>query len=461
MIKLTQFSIKGLHGDRNFDIPIRDNKLILVGENGTGKSTVANFIYFVLTKTWWRMRDYDFESVSFSFGSEKHTITKSEIEILYPDEPDFFTSRHRLPPKLFSRLRNLVVHYEPRDVLSNRELMNMIRVETSLPQSIIKDYLHFVLDEDVPLFRENIRNISNAIDQILDSTILYLPTYRRIEKELSKILKNLDIDVDRRRNSRQLSFFEPESEETQHMELVEFGMRDVNEKISHKMQALKDSLTESLNNLTVRYLREVVFEDYAGVDASALDNIDSTTVENIFSRVGTDLLSQNEKRRIIDQINKNVHREKPVVAHFLIRLNEIYQKQREEEQDVEKFIEICNVYLTGKEMVYDSSRFEINVTQLPPTKHSKPIKLRDLSSGEKQIISLFSHIYLSSNKSFFVIIDEPELSLSVPWQKRFLPDILGTERCTGLIAVTHSPFIFDNELDIYTHSLERFTDIKE
>lgn len=78
-----------------------------------------------------------------------------------------------------------------------------------------------------------------------------------------------------------------------------------------------------------------------------------------------------------------------------------------------------------------------------------------LSSGEKQIVSLFSHLYLSGQKNSFVIIDEPELSLSVPWQKRLLPDILN--KCNGFIAVTHSPFIFDNELRTYVHSLEEYT----
>ncbi len=85
--------------------------------------------------------------------------------------------------------------------------------------------------------------------------------------------------------------------------------------------------------------------------------------------------------------------------------------------------------------------------------------MRILSSGEKQIVSLFSHIYLSEITGYFVIIDEPELSLSVPWQKRFLPDIIENSRCNGLVAVTHSPFIFQNNvLDNYTHNLEEFVE---
>jgi predicted ATPase len=89
-------------------------------------------------------------------------------------------------------------------------------------------------------------------------------------------------------------------------------------------------------------------------------------------------------------------------------------------------------------------------------KEGSKIDLRELSSGEKQIVSLFSHLYLSGNKRFFVLIDEPELSLSVPWQRRFLIDVINGEFCAGLVAVTHSPFIYDNQLKKYAHSIGEF-----
>jgi hypothetical protein len=55
-----------------------------------------------------------------------------------------------------------------------------------------------------------------------------------------------------------------------------------------------------------------------------------------------------------------------------------------------------------------------------------------------------------------VQIDEPERSLSVPWQKEFLVDMLRTGYGSALFAVTHSPFIYENELDSYARSVEEF-----
>ena len=82
--------------------------------------------------------------------------------------------------------------------------------------------------------------------------------------------------------------------------------------------------------------------------------------------------------------------------------------------------------------------------------------LSKLSSGEKQIISLFAKIYLSDYKSYIILFDEPELSLSMIWQKQLLPDILDSKKCNFLLAVTHSPFIFDNELDQYAVGLSEY-----
>lgn len=81
------------------------------------------------------------------------------------------------------------------------------------------------------------------------------------------------------------------------------------------------------------------------------------------------------------------------------------------------------------------------------------LELNDLSSGEKQVVSLIAHLYLEPRNKL-VLIDEPELSLSIEWQKKILPDIARSPRCKQLLAITHSPFIFDNEMDQLATSLD-------
>ena len=86
----------------------------------------------------------------------------------------------------------------------------------------------------------------------------------------------------------------------------------------------------------------------------------------------------------------------------------------------------------------------------------KTIQLTQLSSGEKQIVSLFSKLYLESDEPSIVIIDEPELSLSIQWQQMLLPDIMRTNNCELLLTVTHSPFVFSNEFDLDAKEIRNY-----
>lgn len=70
----------------------------------------------------------------------------------------------------------------------------------------------------------------------------------------------------------------------------------------------------------------------------------------------------------------------------------------------------------------------------------KDVKL--LSSGEQQILILFSYLAFNSEDGKIFIIDEPELSLHIKWQEDFLENLLKvTPSNTQIILATHSPIL--------------------
>jgi predicted ATPase len=78
------------------------------------------------------------------------------------------------------------------------------------------------------------------------------------------------------------------------------------------------------------------------------------------------------------------------------------------------------------------------------------LDIDSLSSGEQHEIVLHYDLLFRVRPNTLVLIDEPELSLHVAWQKRFLPDLLEivkTARIDALIA-THSPFIVGDRTDL-------------
>ena len=54
-----------------------------------------------------------------------------------------------------------------------------------------------------------------------------------------------------------------------------------------------------------------------------------------------------------------------------------------------------------------------------------------MSSGEKQIVSLFARLYLTGKDDYVILFDEPELSLSIKWQEKLLKDILDTKNANS------------------------------
>ena len=53
-----------------------------------------------------------------------------------------------------------------------------------------------------------------------------------------------------------------------------------------------------------------------------------------------------------------------------------------------------------------------------------PLKPSWLSSGEKHLLVLFCHVLISNDKRCIFIIDEPELSLNVKWQRKLITSLL-------------------------------------
>ena len=141
------------------------------------------------------------------------------------------------------------------------------------------------------------------------------------------------------------------------------------------------------------------------------------------------------------------------LLYFINKLIELYNKQESLDTSIKKFVSVCNGYLNGKEYVYDERQVTLKIKRI---NRDEEVLLNQLSSGEKQIVSLFSKIYLVKESNYIVLFDEPELSLSLFWQQRLLPDIVNSGKCKFLVAVTHSPFIYDNELSSYAVGLSDY-----
>ncbi|MDB9437096.1 AAA family ATPase [Dolichospermum lemmermannii CS-548] len=438
---IKSFSVYGLFGTDEVHIPFDENIKILVGENGIGKTQVLNLFYYILTRNFFKLGEFKFDRLVLSFNDRKSIeITKFYVDELVKEIYD--------NPIIMDEVNHQITHpsryqdlFFKTEILKNKFIQSRIDlVYTSDDYKTIYEPRKrgtFVIQigrKRVDIFNPFFSQCEKEIESGIGNTeIMYFPTYRRVEEDLHNLGYN-DDEILNQENT-----------------LIQFGMDDVQKRFTQIESKIDKLLKEGFSKITSEILSQLI-KGFSHTDNNFLSKINENDIEIILARVGKEL-SENDKNEIRNSV-KNQSFENPSLTYILKKLVEIYDKQKELDDSVKKFKDVCNKYLINKRVFYDESAIKIFIKS---KKTDAEIDLSKLSSGEKQIISTFSKIYLSeSNKRFIILFDEPELSLSMIWQRQLLPDIINSGKCELLLAVTHSPFIFDNELDKYAIGFDQY-----
>ncbi|MEL7707645.1 AAA family ATPase [Citromicrobium bathyomarinum] len=464
-MKFGRFGIEGLFGTKNVEFPINGPAIIIVGPNGVGKSSVTNIFYFFISRQWARLLEYQFERVYLEFeNGDQIETNRDEISGLV----DLDRAMANLPSS--SRMRVHIELLRANGILERflveapttslkRQIANLLGVSVGeIPMIRRAMRRRLVEDEESGLFQAPRQDLEQKLSSVFTGRTLYLPTYRRIEKDLDDIFPEFEERV-REIGYRNRTFGGRSGES--YIDLVSFGMEDVRRTIKSRLNNLRDYSLAQFNALSGLYLRDVIRGQAQEFSEEQISSLGESGLRRILGRVSEEILTDNDKALLRDkimEIGKDAKAKIDVsdsyLAHYVNLLMNVGAEISKQENDIIDFIEVCNAYLEpGKAMVYDDSRFEIEIVD----DMGRDIDLSKLSSGEKQVVSLFSHLYLESHGDQVVIIDEPELSLSVPWQKRFLTDIVDSPRCKLLFSVTHSPFIYQNKLEACAIDLRKFS----
>lgn len=111
------------------------------------------------------------------------------------------------------------------------------------------------------------------------------------------------------------------------------------------------------------------------------------------------------------------------------------------------FLDILNTKLRHKRVRADRAR---GLVIEPHGYDGPPIPLDALSSGEQHELVVHYDLLFRIRPDTLVLIDEPELSLHVIWQKRFMHDLLRIIDVAGIdvLVATHSPYIIGEHRDL-------------
>ncbi|QQD72303.1 AAA family ATPase [Acidithiobacillus ferrivorans] len=434
---IRSFKITGLHGDKDVHLEFDSAYKIIIAENGTGKTTVLNSLFYLLTGQFRRLSQIEFEKIILEFSSEEHVeLSRNDIAVELPSNLERNLHYKRLTRYLGdSTTKNLIEQAITIDKLEGIRATKEFQTANRMfpgPTMELQRMLEMIRNElNDDLFSSNLSEIKNQIKISTPLEVFYLPTYRRVEEDL----KRLGYEGE----------FSDENEQ-----LIHFGMRDVSGRFKKVTSEIIESAITWYSKISGRMLDELMTGIF--VDQEQLEKISNPeALEIVLDRLGANV-SKETKTKILSlvesgDIRNDNHR---TLAYFLSNLLDIYEQQKDKDNRIKEFVKVSNNYLRGKEIRYDESNVTIKVIN---KRTETEVLLEKLSSGEKQLVSIFSKLYLESTKKSLIIFDEPELSLSIEWQKTLLPDIIASGQCGLLLAATHSPFIFENQLDSYAEAL--------
>lgn len=448
-MKLKQVSVSKLHGIFTKRIGLSDDYTFIHGINGTGKTSILKAMQAILEPDleWIATAKYDSISVQIEEKGEKihfrfsrsgsNIIVKSRIGNSHEMEEydiqridfifDNFSRRDVNNDVDRSVLRNAVF-----EIFSQSEIIKKIQ---SIPTPIflgLNRTSSFDADFDQMALRahrqrrpstvaitHNADDLSQGLQQAL---ALIARSTRRINQRRRLLEDTLRNDISF------LLFTNPLNKDTRHI-------RTWPERADLlKFRKMKKEIPETWKrigfNFSAQQEIETFFDDLLKLTRQlAQYSSFHKAIEGLSDAESSRLISEwFERRPIIRLIERYFH-----------LIEEFNKKDSALRREITKFEKIINSFFadSGKNVTISASGdVKISIA-------NKDFDIFYLSSGEKQIFVLLSHLIFNPllSKANVLVIDEPELSLHVRWQEIFVESITTANALTQLILATHSPSI--------------------
>ncbi|HGW4715665.1 TPA: AAA family ATPase [Klebsiella pneumoniae] len=125
----------------------------------------------------------------------------------------------------------------------------------------------------------------------------------------------------------------------------------------------------------------------------------------------------------------------------ILRLREMSKENRNLfVQTKERFVDSINSLFSesDKEVLFEDR------ISFKSTINNKKLSIKDLSSGERQLVYTFLKASIAAQNDAILLMDEPEISLHLAWQEKLIENLRKINPNGQIIIVTHSPAVVMN-----------------
>jgi len=397
MIKLLELHIQGFKDSQREILINFSNEPISViyGENGSGKTTLLKIIHAILSKDENVLIQENVKKISLKFQSNKE-IKNAIIEI-EKEKVNWgnIKSLYNSTSILFGVNRGIIENFNEKVRLQNI-LEQMYKRIHQLGFSRIEtkylDDLDMYLNSALTTINHSIKNIDylNQNHLSVDSIAI---------SEIEKIIIQQYIDGEMSSSEKVKNAFFNTVAKAVDIELEKEKKYDLPKDFWERFDKKRDFLLKVMKSL---------------------DN--SQLQKNVIT-----LLEKGEKTNIL---------ESKIFKALLVNILEKAEEDNIELIAINKLVEIFNSRLyRNKKLVVTAKKTYIDLG------YKNEHDLEKLSSGERHLLSFLTLFLIIGKGRNFFLIDEPEISLNMIWQRELLPLLNKLSPQSQIIVATHSPSI--------------------
>lgn len=404
MYKVQEVRIDGFWYRLNAHCSFNDNVNIIIGRNGTGKTTFMNILHAALSVDLDGLIENDFKIIEIKliFQKKQRVIKAKKIEI---EEYPFPYIEYQISNKKYTIKaipqdnRNIPSHYRKRALEESVEVRNELNKLVSLTSLSV---YRLRGSEDLEIKDRMGKRIISPVDYRLSQLKMALTQYQfELSQKAQIVSRTLQKDVLSSilySDSKEVGFTIPEQfdQAKEKTKLISAYVRlgAIDAEVRKKIALHIASVDEAVDKLKIHQKEKTI--NVGEINFAALEAFSRTQRVMEMS-----LTAEEETNRIYGQINL--------------------------------FLKILKEFIPEKVFFFDPG--ELRVTNLD----NEPIDLEKLSSGEKQLLILLIETLLQKSEPYIYLTDEPELSLHIEWQRNIIPAVKRLNPLAQIIAATHSP----------------------
>lgn len=417
MLKLISFKVEGFQDtNRSAEVIFSSDPVsIIYGDNGCGKTTFLKLMHAALSHDGTALLEESVSSIEITFSVDNEAPKTVAIRRFYS------TTQSEDPP-------------ETQASYDWSELEN-----SALGQS---SSLSIGVDRGVTTQPGRIE--PEAIDRFISATPRYRDAFGRYNSrdfsyKLSEHLQRIQINKNRRR-VQELSFAD------NHVSVQSIEIANIENLLLAQYRVARSIATEKIQSALFDTLASVIEKDnqpqqprennYASIGEVLLKSKDriiealKAGPDNKFKSQVIQSLTDIKKQDDLESVFRN-----EILGKLIVNMVSELQIEKQLLSSLNILIETFNRFLVdNKSLVINDEEIFVRVGK---GTHA----LNYLSSGERHILTFLSLVVTVARTRDFLIIDEPEISLNIKWQRTLMELLQDLVPGTQIIVASHSPII--------------------